>query len=601
MFIDLATSYGFMCMTMPPRFSVLPLSALLLVLPADVRRDAGAASNGQARPTGPRANAAATQAPAPGRRLAFVIGINGSRFAPLIGLPHAEADARLMYKLLIHPELGAYRKPDVYLLLGAAATREAIARVFTHELIPTLRAGDSLVFYYAGYGVVDSAEMVETPAEPAAKPDRDDDDLADEPGRPAQPARPKTPPPPRTPGAYLLPVNADLARLDTDAIPLTELAGWLSKVRARRRLVLIDAGFSGALANVAGRNALAHDCLPSAKPDDSLLAPLTKLGPGAVVLCAASVGRPALDDPTSQHGLLTTCVCQGLAGRADMDVDGHVDARELLIYVAYQLATRAAELGVDQRAWEHGREAGLGFALGRVHHLLAPEAEPDARRKGRTPTRGFLWPTGARRPAAVQGERYYTDYPLSDDIKLALFDKARADEPVYAQIAPFDQDESRGIDEGFHVAKGGQILAVALARQLEKMGWSTGIELDAAMRERLQHTFPAVDVRPFRLRLRVAGSATFAVQHWREDGRFFTEARLDTWVRIHGQVGATEVGVFQKPVHAATRLAGDSEMGRGGRAMKVARQTLAKWVAAVLADPDLQPSLINYLHRALRN
>jgi len=307
-----------------------------------------------------------------------------------------------------------------------------------------------------------------------------------------------------------------------------------------------------------------------------------------VVLCAAPVGQPAHEDGAKGHGLLTACVMDGLVGRADMDLDHRVDARELLIYVGYRIIEMGADIGVTQQAWQQGRTAGDGLLLGNVH--------PRLRAQGRS-VRRYLWPPDARRPVAVSNERYYIDYQPIDDLKLESFDKVRQNEPVYVQGATFDQDASTPIHEGFHVPRAGELLAVVLARQLQHMGLVTGLEIRPALLERLRRDFPAVDTTPFRARLRVTGSVLFTVRHRLDHITFHTDAQLDTYVRIHGDVHGSEVGVFQKPIRVHSHQTGKTETGQGYRALTVSRQAIRQWVTALLRDPDLQPSLINYLRR----
>ena len=544
---------------------------------------------------------------APGRRFAFLIGITDYPSTFLMQLDHAQADAQAVYKALVHPDLAAYHKRNVYMLLGKSATRLAIARVFEQELIPRLQVQDSLVFYYSGYGVVDTAQAPASPAESAAP-----SDAPAEPGAPPDAApdrdagapKPVRPKDAGTPRAYLLPANAELTSLVTDGVGLDQLADWLSKVKARRRLILIDAGFSGQNPSAKGRTALAATCRP-AELDNALLAPLEKLGDGAVVLCAGAVGQPARDDPESGHGLMTTCVLRGLVGRADMDLDGQVDARELLMYTEYALAERTGELGVSQRAWEQGRANSEGTVIARVHPRLVRQrarvrrfADAELALGGMPREKGGpVWPAGARRPAAVQRERYYVDYQPTETLPLEELAKARGDEAVYAQVARFDQHEAIDLDDGFNVARGGQVLAVALSRQLEKAGLSVGLELRPGLRARVAREFPAVDVSTFRVRLRVTGTVQFTVEHSHKDEKYVTEARLDTSVFIYGQADGAEIGVFQKRIRTHAQSHGPTYASRGSRALDVARQAVEKWVAALLGAPGLQPSLIYYLKR----
>ncbi len=131
---------------------------------------------------------------------------------------------------------------------------------------------------------------------------------------------------------YLLPVEADLSNLYATALPMSEVADLLRKIKARTLIVILDACFSG---SAGGRAVVA-----ASNRADSVIAPnfLVKgTGQGRVILSASGPNEAAQEVDELNHGVFTFYLLEGLSGKADSQPDGQVDLLELVNWVTEQV------------------------------------------------------------------------------------------------------------------------------------------------------------------------------------------------------------------------------------------------------------------------
>ncbi len=234
------------------------------------------------------------------------------------GIPNvapAYADARGIRRYIIQA-LGV-REGNIIDLRDATSAQ--LVRVFgskdNHkgELFDWVRPGRSRVFvYYAGHGA------------PAGKDG----------------------------SAYLVPADADAARIELNGYPLDTLYGNLGKIPARSITVVLEACFSG----VAQSGSLLGQVSPIA------IRPKTASVPSNVTAIAAGAAdQMATWEPDGTHSLFTKYFLKGMSGEADKspfgDGDGTVAWPELDGYLKDTLTYYARRY--------HGRDQAAQFVTGR--------------------------------------------------------------------------------------------------------------------------------------------------------------------------------------------------------------------------------------------
>jgi hypothetical protein len=237
------------------------------------------------------------------KTLAVVVGVSryedSVRYPPL---PFAADDARAVRDALLRDG----RPPEhVLVLLDGGATVAAVRSSATAHL-QRAREGDSVVFYFAGYG---------------------------------------TRAPDGAPVLLLSDANGQMGSL-----PLDELAALLSR-GAGKKLALVDSSFSGGERSVRGGSSRARDDLAAFSG-----------GAGAAIL-AGGPDEPALAPPPLASGLFTYHLIRGLEGPADSDHNGRVDARELFDYVRGRVVAESSLLGHPQTPRSSAPAAGASLPV----------------------------------------------------------------------------------------------------------------------------------------------------------------------------------------------------------------------------------------------
>jgi serine/threonine protein kinase/uncharacterized caspase-like protein len=244
----------------------------------------------------------------PRRAAALLIGVGRYRhgISPL-GL--AVRDARALARLLVDPDVCAFPRASVRLLADEKATRKGVARALSRWLPEEAQGADLALIYFAGHGVI-------------------------EPSGPGQ-------------EGYLLPHDADPTDLARQALSMTELSQWISRISARAAVVCLDCCHAGAI--------LPGDGATLRGDRDLTLSPsvLERLGgQGRFLIASCGRGQKSIEAEDLRHGLFTYHLIRGLRGEAARD--GRVTAGSLFAHVAEAVQRDARErFGREQTPWTH--------------------------------------------------------------------------------------------------------------------------------------------------------------------------------------------------------------------------------------------------------
>ncbi|MCH7487850.1 MAG: caspase family protein, partial [Proteobacteria bacterium] len=147
-------------------------------------------------------------------------------------------------------------------------------------------------------------------------------------------------------GAYLVPSDADAARIELNGYPLSTLYANLSKLPAESVTVVIEACFSGA--------SQGGSVISNASPV-FLKAKAAAVPANITVIAAGGANQMASWEEDKSHGLFTKYFLKGMSGEADKkpygDGDGRVGYGELDAYLKDTLTYYARRYyGRDQTA-----------------------------------------------------------------------------------------------------------------------------------------------------------------------------------------------------------------------------------------------------------
>ncbi len=132
-----------------------------------------------------------------------------------------------------------------------------------------------------------------------------------------------------TGNSYLVPSDADAARINLNGYPLKTLYGNLAKLPAKSVTVVLEACFSGA---AQSGSVIANASPVFIKPETTLVPP------NITVIAAGQADQMASWQQDGKHSLFTTYYLKGMAGEADAtphgNNDGTVSLSELNRYLA---------------------------------------------------------------------------------------------------------------------------------------------------------------------------------------------------------------------------------------------------------------------------
>ncbi len=213
---------------------------------------------------------------------ALIIGIDQYQRWPR--LQHAGRDARAMQETL-QTRFG-FRAENVKLLLDGEATRANILRALNKLSGKELRRDDRVFVFFAGHG---STRKLPSGREVG----------------------------------YVIPVDAGLDDLQTDAIAMPQLQELGEALPAKHALFVIDACYSG-LGLTRGGGA--------SNNNNFIRDNARRLG--RQMMTAGGTDQQVADDGPGGHSVFTWTLLQALAGKADLNGDGLITATELAAYVA---------------------------------------------------------------------------------------------------------------------------------------------------------------------------------------------------------------------------------------------------------------------------
>jgi len=233
-------------------------------------------------------SAAAPPPPAPGELYrdshALVIGIN--QYSAWPKLSHAVRDAQAVRDTLV-TRFG-FAADHVTLLTDADATRANILKALNDRFGDPKRVkrDDRVFVFFAGHG---STRKLPSGREVG----------------------------------YIVPVDAGLNDLQSDAIAMPQLQEVAEAITAKHALFVIDACYSG-LGLTRGGSAAA----------DSNFARTNARRIGRQMMTAGGADQQVADDGPGGHSVFTWTLLQALSGKADLNGDGLITATELAAYVA---------------------------------------------------------------------------------------------------------------------------------------------------------------------------------------------------------------------------------------------------------------------------
>jgi len=215
---------------------------------------------------------------------ALVIGID--KYAKWPGLHHAVPDARSMEQLLV-TRFG-FKPENVTSLYDGEATRANILRVLNDKLADTKRVkrDDRVLVFFAGHG---STRKLAS-------------------GRDV---------------GYIIPVDAALDDLASDAISMPQLQEVAEALSAKHVLFMVDACYSGLGLTRGGAPRGSKNFLS----DNARRV-------GRQMITAGGADQQVADDGPGGHSVFTWTVLQALSGKADLNGDGVITGTELAAYVA---------------------------------------------------------------------------------------------------------------------------------------------------------------------------------------------------------------------------------------------------------------------------
>jgi hypothetical protein len=248
----------------------------------------------EAEPKSPRETPSFHEAEHPGD-YALIVGIEA--YDELPAAAYAGSDAAAVARFV--KALGVPAR-NIVTLTGARATRAGLAKNLEGWLPDNVDEDSTVYFYFAGRGAFD----------------------------------------PKSGLACLVPFDGDPAYLEQTAYPLKRLYQKLGALKARRVIVLLDAGFSGA----GGRSVLAKDAKPRASGAD---AEFNSVDGKLALLAAADAGQGAGTSDANGHGLFSGYLFAGLNGAAK-DASGQVTLKSLFDFLKPKVKEEARRVGNEQ-------------------------------------------------------------------------------------------------------------------------------------------------------------------------------------------------------------------------------------------------------------
>ncbi len=244
----------------------------------------------------------AAVATAAGDTYVLAVGVNAYDDTRIPKLRFAEEDARSVYGFFATSRRSPTSQDRVHVLVGKEATRNNILKgIREHLERKATRAEDTVILYFAGHGFSDADDT------------------------------------------YLAGSDARLDSLRETALSSATLRDYWSKIRAGRKLLILDACHSGGFENMRGTRGVGGIRIGDETPSEGGT-PATP----TVVIAATGPNELSTEDPNIGQGVFTRVLVNGLSGEADADNDGRVTAEELGRYLVREVPGVARGFGGNQ-------------------------------------------------------------------------------------------------------------------------------------------------------------------------------------------------------------------------------------------------------------
>jgi len=273
------------------------------------RREQEATRSGAASAPSRTSGALSVDTPAPaatpqgeGRTFVLAIGINKYADASITPLRFAENDAKEIYKFYATADWSTTDPDRVTKLVGADATREGILRAIREKLEQrAVNANDTAILFFAGHGYATAH------------------------------------------ATYIAPVDTKYGLIAETAISSSQLQEAWGRVRAGRKVMLVDACRSGGLEGQRGIGGVTQ--APELAKGQAQVA---FAGGRSVLIAAAGESELSTENADLEQGCFTMGLLNGLRGAADRDGDGRVTDQELGKFLTAEVPALAARVGGKQ-------------------------------------------------------------------------------------------------------------------------------------------------------------------------------------------------------------------------------------------------------------
>ncbi len=249
--------------------------------------------------TAPRGENAASQT---GDTYVLAIGINEYDDARIPKLHFAEQDARSIYAFYATSRKSPTAQDRVLLLAGKDATRNRILRAIREHLErKATHPEDTVVLYFAGHGFSDADNT------------------------------------------YLAGTDTQVDSLPETGLSSATLREYWGKIRACRKVLIMDACHCGGIDNMRGTRGVSGVKIGEASTEGGPTPASTTL-----VIAATGPNELSTEDANLGHGVFTNALLNGLGGEADDNKDGRVTGEELGKYLVREVPGIARGYGGNQ-------------------------------------------------------------------------------------------------------------------------------------------------------------------------------------------------------------------------------------------------------------
>ena len=198
---------------------------------------------------------------------------------------------------------------------------------------------------------------------------------------------------------------------------------------------------------------------------------------------------------------------------------------------------------------------------------------------------------------AFHAQDYYVSYKPDPELRIKKLDDVLAGRKLGAEVHPFVQTTSAYSASGFDAERGAEIVVLAIARQLETMGWSVVVVPGPAMLESVELQPSPTDLGDVLARLVVMGEVRFVVSTQRRKDAYVTTARIASNVVFLVEDATAPRELFAGDVEASAQVTGQQAAGRTKRARQAAEKVLGSFIHKLFTNPQLRKALVNEVRK----